>query len=101
MQKFPAGVIGARRNNPAIRGEDVLLEVRVFGGLEKKIPGASFGKPMAVEADAGSTVGDLLQLLKIPADQVSTILVNGVHYNKEDLLKPGDRVAFFPPVGGG
>ncbi|MCL6478957.1 MAG: MoaD/ThiS family protein [Peptococcaceae bacterium] len=79
----------------------MLLEVRVFGGLEKKIPGASFGKPIAVEAVEGATVDDILRMLKIPEDQVFTMLVNGVQYNKEDLLKTGGRVAFFPPVGGG
>lgn len=79
----------------------MLLEVRVFGGLEKIIPGASFGKPIEVEADEGTTVGALLDMLKIPEDQVFTILVNGIHTGKNVLLKPGDRVAFFPPVGGG
>ncbi|MCL6611044.1 MAG: MoaD/ThiS family protein [Peptococcaceae bacterium] len=79
----------------------MILEVRVFGGLEKWIPGASFGKPMEVKTARGATVRTLLQELKIPEDQVFTILVNGVHASMGDLLRPGDRVAFFPPVGGG
>ncbi len=79
----------------------MILEVRVFGGLEKLIPGASFGRPMQVEAAPGTTAGGLLDLLKIPEDKVFTILVNGIHAEKGDLLKAGDRVAFFPPVGGG
>lgn len=79
----------------------MFLEVRVFGGLEKMIPGASFGKPIEVEAAQGTTVGALLEMLKIPEDQVFTILVNGIQTAKDVLLKPGDRVAFFPPVGGG
>jgi len=79
----------------------MVLEVRVFGGLEKLIPGASFGKPMEVRADQGTTVAGLLKMLQIPEDQVFSILVNGVHYDKGNLLSDGDRVAFFPPIGGG
>lgn len=79
----------------------MLLEVRVFGGLEKLIPGASFGRPMPVEIRDGGTSRDVLAQLNIPENQVSTILVNGVHYQIEDILRNGDRVAFFPPVGGG
>jgi molybdopterin converting factor small subunit len=79
----------------------MILEVRVFGGLENKISGATFGKPVEMEAPEGTTVGQLLQLLKMPEEQVSTVLVNGVHSKLGDLLKPGDRVALFPPIGGG
>lgn len=79
----------------------MILEVRVFGGLEKYIPGASFGQPMEVEVPGGTTSGDLLRLLKIPGEQVFTILVNGSRAGKGDTLKEGDRVAFFPAVGGG
>lgn len=79
----------------------MILEVRVFGGLEKMIPGAVFGKPMEVRADQGTTVRELLEIIRVPEDQVFTVLVNGVRTGKGDILKPGDRVAFFPPVGGG
>ncbi len=79
----------------------MILEVRVYGGLEKLVPGASFGKPMEVEAPGGATAADLLRIMKIPEEQVFTILVNGTRTGKGDVLKPGDRVAFFPAVGGG
>lgn len=77
------------------------LEVRVYGGLEKRIPGASFGKPIAVPLKPKITVRDVLMHLKIPEEEVFTILVNGVHAQLEKPLSSGDRVAFFPPVGGG
>ena len=77
------------------------LEVRVFGGLEKIIPGASFGKCIEMAAEPGITARVLLMRLKIPEEAVFAILVNGVHANIEKPLNPGDRVAFFPPVGGG
>ncbi|MFZ5648256.1 MAG: MoaD/ThiS family protein [Bacillota bacterium] len=79
----------------------MILEVRVFGGLEKKIPGAIYGKPIEMEAPGGTTVAGLLEVLKITEKDVFTVLVNGVHASREYVLNPGDRVAFFPPVGGG
>ncbi|MHB8157302.1 MAG: MoaD/ThiS family protein [Desulfocucumaceae bacterium] len=79
----------------------VFVEVRVFAGLEIKIPGATYGKPMEVEVADGTSVVDLLNILNIPEKLVFATLINGVHAKKGNLLKPGDRVAFFPPVGGG
>lgn len=79
----------------------MILEVRVFAGLEKQIPGAKYGQPVEVDAPGGSSAYDLLRILNIPEDRVFAILVNGVHAKKEDTLNPGDRVSLFPPVGGG
>ncbi|HHW44780.1 MAG TPA: hypothetical protein GXX25_13450 [Desulfotomaculum sp.] len=42
------------------------VEVRVFGGLEKFIPGASFGQSIPVECPGGSTAGQLVDTLGIP-----------------------------------
>lgn len=77
------------------------VEIRVFGGLEKNIPGAIYGKPIEMDVPGSTTVISLLEMLNIPEKQVFTILVNGIHAKKEQILESGDRVAFFPPVGGG
>lgn len=80
----------------------MFIEVMIFGGLEKTVSGTVvFGKPMSVEVPRGSVVSSLLQELKIPEDKVFTILVNGLHSDLEEMLKPGDRVALFSPVAGG
>ena len=77
------------------------LEVRVFAGLEKYISGARFGEPINVELPANATGRDLINKLNIPEEQVFSFLVNGVQKNLAYILKDADRVAFFPPVGGG
>ncbi len=77
------------------------LEVRVFSGLEKYIPGARFGRSIEVECPEGSTVAELVDSLGIPRNQVFTALVNGRHAAMDAVLQPGDRVSLFPPVGGG
>ncbi|MFZ5641968.1 MAG: MoaD/ThiS family protein [Bacillota bacterium] len=79
----------------------MVVEVRVFSGLEKFIQGATYGKPIEVSVDEGTTVGDLIKTLKVPEKDIFAILINGVHSNKDYFLKEKDRVAFFPPVGGG
>jgi len=77
------------------------LEVRVFSGLEKFIPGARFGQSIEVELQEGITVGELVDSLGIPRNQVFTALVNGRHSAMDAVLQAGDRVSLFPPVGGG
>jgi molybdopterin converting factor small subunit len=86
-----------------MKGVEVFLkvEVRVFSGLEKYIPGARFGKPIPVEIADGYTARMLLEKLNIPEKDVFTILINGLHKNLDDVLCDGDRVSLFPPVGGG
>lgn len=49
----------------------------------------------------GTTVGELLGLLKVPSAQARILFVNNVHANEKTVLKDGDQVGIFPPVGGG
>lgn len=79
----------------------MLLEVRLYSGLEKFVENATYGQPLLVELPDKATVQLLLDKLKIPKEQVHSVLANGIHHNLTDQLKDGDRVALFPPVGGG
>lgn len=79
----------------------LLLEVRLYSGLEKFVENAVYGQPLPVELPQKATVEVLLEKLAIPQEQVFSILVNGIHHNLNDQLSEGDRVALFPPVGGG
>ena len=79
------------------------VEVRVFSGLEKLIPGVRFGQPIKVDITEHFTVRMLLEHFNIPEKEVFIILVNGVNKGKglNDKLVAGDQVSLFPPVGGG
>jgi molybdopterin converting factor small subunit len=79
------------------------VEVRVFSGLEKLIPGARFGQPIKVDITEHFTVRMLLEHFNIPEKEVFIILVNGVNKGKglNEELVAGDQVSLFPPVGGG
>lgn len=88
-------------NKPNAGWVMVLVEVRVFSGLEKFLEAKRFGEPFTVEVKEGATLKDLLAKLKIPEDQVFTSLVHGQHRELHYVLCEGDRVSLFPPVGGG
>jgi len=83
------------------RGELMLVEVRVFSGLEKFLPSQCFGEPFPVDLPNRSTIKDLLCKLGIPEDQVFTILVDGKHQKLDYTARDGEAIAIFPPVGGG
>lgn len=73
------------------------LEIKCFATLTEYAP--ADGRLAAVPE--GMDVGGLMVHLGLPVDDVKIIFVNGVHAEPETLLKQGDRVGFFPAVGGG
>lgn len=44
---------------------------------------------------------DILQKLQIPVEEVAILLINGRDGTADTLLKDGDVLSLFPPVGGG
>ncbi|TGE34417.1 MoaD/ThiS family protein [Desulfosporosinus sp. Sb-LF] len=48
-----------------------------------------------------SRVLNILQTLGIKTEEVAICLVNGRNVNEQHVLKDGDTLALFPPVGGG
>lgn len=48
-----------------------------------------------------SRVLDVLQPLNITPEEIAICLVNGQNTNEQHVLKNGDTLALFPPVGGG
>ena len=77
------------------------IELRLFATLASHMPDKTDGDSQAIEISEGSTVAELLEYLKIPADAVKIIFLNGVHARGDEILKQGDRVGVFPPVAGG
>jgi len=49
----------------------------------------------------GSTLGDLLDSLAIPRDELGILLVRGRHADLGNQPGEGDTVSIFPKVGGG
>jgi sulfur-carrier protein len=54
-----------------------------------------------MECDEGVIIHDLVKMLDIPEKEAAIIFVNSRHSEFHTVLKEGDTLAIFPPVGGG
>lgn len=72
------------------------VEIRLFTSLRK-----GRDKSVHIKVESGSTPRVIAQILNIPPDQVSMVLINGRNADLESQLQSGDVVSFFPAIGGG
>jgi sulfur carrier protein len=54
-----------------------------------------------LDLDEETTISVLLRMLKIEQKEAAIIFINGVHGDYDSVIKSGDEVAIFPPIGGG
>jgi molybdopterin converting factor small subunit len=73
------------------------ITLKLFASLKAFTPANPDRFPIA----PGTTVGDLIESLGVPAEEVKLVFVNGVKQERTVPLKAGDRVGIFPAVGGG
>jgi molybdopterin converting factor small subunit len=52
------------------------------------------------DVSEGAQVGELIQKLDIPDEQVKIVFINGRKGDPSTVLKEGDRVGLAPAVGG-
>jgi molybdopterin converting factor small subunit len=72
------------------------IEIRLFATLRQD----RFKKALR-DYEAASTVETIVDDLKIPVEDIAILLVNGRDGYLSTVLKEGDVVSIFPPVGGG
>jgi len=77
------------------------LQVFLAATLRKYLPGYDAGPGHAMEVPPGAVVRDVARQLGIPEEEVKLIMVNGIGSKWETPLQGDERVALFPPVGGG
>lgn len=75
--------------------------VKLSTVLRQCIPDYDPIRGLSLEDAAGITVRQALTRAGIPVDKIKIVLVNGLAASLEDVLKDGDRLGLFPPVGGG
>ena len=76
------------------------IELRLFASLSVYMPEAE-SADATVNVKEGISIRELLEQYNVPLDSVKIIFVNGVHAERDEILKEGDRVGIFPPVAGG
>lgn len=72
------------------------IEVRYFATLRR-----DGVKRENLTVRSGITAEELVDDLRISMDDIAILLVNGVRSESDKVLKEGDVVSLFPPVGGG
>ena len=77
------------------------IEINLYATLKKYMKNETGCKLSVIALEDGTCVKDVIQKLKVPADSVKLIFINGVHAKVDTILKDGDRLGLFPPVGGG
>lgn len=77
------------------------VHVKLSTTLRRAVPGYAPEKGLFLEFDGSRTAGDVARHLHLPLDDIKIVMVNGAHASLDQLLADGDRVAFFPAVGGG
>ncbi len=73
------------------------IQIKLFASLGRFMPENSD----AFSIDPGLSVRDLALGLGIPLESAKLIFVNGQKRDLAATLSGGERVAIFPPVGGG
>jgi len=78
------------------------VTVKLFATLKEYAPvqGLS-GTPFDLEVPDTATLGDIIEILKLPVEEVKIPFVNGIVKSFDWKLNPGDDLGIFPPVGGG
>ena len=77
------------------------LTVKLSTTLRDYVPDYVPETGLQVEMPEGSTVAQLAQHLGLPPQDIKIVLVNGRPQQVDDLMRDGDRIAYFPAVGGG
>lgn len=74
------------------------ITVKIYASLRKHTDGEG---TIELELQKNSEVEDILEMLRIPDDEVKIIMINGKRSQTNMVLRDGDRVAIFPPIAGG
>ena len=75
--------------------------MRLFTALRECLPPGSVDGVYSYEPEGKETIKDLANRLNLPFPQLHLIMINGEQGSLDTEIKDGDRIGFFPPVGGG
>ena len=73
------------------------IDLKLYATLNKFLPESAGKFPVK----DGETVLSLIEKLGIPPKQAKLVFIDGVKRDVKTVLRGGERVGIFPPVGGG
>ena len=77
------------------------VRVKLFASLVRYFDNAAAGIPFEIDVAEEATVGDLVNRLALPHEEVKVFFVNGRARPIGWSLQPNDEVGIFPLVAGG
>lgn len=77
------------------------LTVLLSTTLRDYVPGYDPAGGVSMEVKSGTTVAEVCRKLKVPVGKVKIVMVDGRSRKLSHGLRGDERVALFPPVGGG
>jgi molybdopterin converting factor small subunit len=79
------------------------MRLRVFlsSTLRAYVPDYDPLEGVELEIEGKMSIAALCRQIKVPVDRIKLVMVNGKRQPFDYALKGGERVALFPPVGGG
>ncbi len=72
------------------------ITIKLFATLNKYAPDKA-----AYPIRSGTTIGQVLDELEVPRGEAKLIFIDSVRGGLESVLRGGERVGIFPPIGGG
>lgn len=77
------------------------IEVRLFATLRQFLPADSVDGVYYYQLAGEKTVKEVAEKLQLPFPDIHLIMINGEQGKLDSAINDGDRLGFFPPVGGG
>ena len=78
------------------------IMLKLFAGLSEYLPDGAYRNSVEVDLDSEQSISQVIEQLKVPAEKVHNVIVNGVYCAPADRdqkkLKEGDSLAIWPPV---
>ena len=77
------------------------ISVKLIATYREHLPPDTKGNKVEVDVPEGTTVADVMARFKIPQDETSVIVVNGVTVPLSTIVREGDLVSAFSAIAGG
>ena len=79
----------------------MIIKIRLFASLRKYLPDLGLGQTKEMQVEQGISIARLYEILEIPIEEIKLAFVNGIYCEPDCILKDGDEIGIFPPIGGG
>ena len=69
--------------------------------LRASVPGYIPATGLSLDWEGPLSVGALAEKIGLPLKEIKVVMLNGRQANLEQTVNDGDRISYFPAVGGG